>query len=121
MSKFFSKEFKAFLSIKAIPRGLKENIQIDFAILKRFFRTAVLRNKIKRRLRAALRDPKSVQIINKIQEKLLNHTADIIPVPGDDASFPYCAARARSLLGVNEQGEQRLDGNEVLFPGTGII
>ena len=43
-----------------------------------------------------------------------------IPVPGDDASFSYCAARLRSLLDVNKQGEQRLDGNEVLFPGTGI-
>ena len=45
----------------------------------------------------------------------------MIPAPSSNVTFPDCAVRPRSLLDVNKQGEQRLDGNEVLFPGTGII
>ena len=54
-----------------------------------------------------------------IRNVLMN--VEVTPVPASDAAFSYDDVRPRSLLDVNEQGEQRSDRNEGLFAGTGII
>ena len=47
-------------------------------------------------------------------------STNVTPVSENNEIFPYNAARTRSLLDVNEQGEQRLDGNVALFHETGV-